>query len=98
MKYAEQQRALEKAESLRKDNWSDATKKIPDLVNAFAMLKATELLAQQQFRNTKDQKNVVDLARETLAKSIAQNKIIPPVLIKERVQSVEQKRENMLER
>ena len=73
----------EKALSFERDKPEVATKKYPDLVNAFATLRAADVLAQERFANPNDQQKFVAMTRETLTRNLEQNKPIPTVTVKE---------------
>jgi len=82
-----------KAEAFRNRDPQDAVKDHPDLVNAYAIIRAAELVAAQKFKSTEDQQRFVGMARESLAKQIEQNREIPQVRMKERQQPLQQRRE-----
>lgn len=72
-----------KALSFERDKPEDAAKKYPDLVNAFAALRAADVLAQERFANPNDQQKFVAMTREALTRNLEQNKPIPAVTVKE---------------
>ncbi len=82
-----------KADAFRNQDPKEAVKQHPELVNAYAIVKAAELVAKDKFKTTEDQQRFVGMAKESLAKQIEQNKAIPEVTIKNRQQATEQKRE-----
>lgn len=82
-----------KADAFRNQDPKEAVKQHPELVNAYAIVKAAELVAKDKFKTTEDQQRFVGMAKESLAKQIEQNKAIPEVTIKDRQQATEQKRE-----
>jgi putative DNA primase/helicase len=82
-----------KAEAFRTQDPKVAVKEHPDLVNAYAIVRAAEITAKQNFKTVDDQSRFVGLAKETIAKKIEENQAIPKVSIKERQQVKIQNRE-----
>ncbi len=81
-----------KANDFRTLKAEDAVKKHPDLVNAYAVVKAAELVAKQKFAAEPDQAKFTSMMKETVAQRIEQNKPLPEVKVKEPEQA--QRRES----
>lgn len=83
-----------KAEAFRNQDPKEVVKAHPDLVNAYAVMRAGEIVAAQKFQAPDDQKKFVEMMKESVAKSIEQNRAMPEVRIREtQQQAAQQKRE-----
>lgn len=82
-----------KADAFRHQDPKEAVKEHPDLVNAYAVVRAAQLVAEQKFNSAEDRERFVGMARESLAKQIEQNREIPQVRVKDREQAAQQRRE-----
>ena len=60
----------------------DAIKKHPDLINAYGVVKASELVAKDNFIQTAEQKKFIGVMKETVAQRIEKGKEIPQLKIK----------------
>jgi hypothetical protein len=87
-----------KADALRHQEPKEAVKAHPDLVNAYAIMRAAELMAQAKFNNQADRERFMGMAKESLAQKLERNVPLPNVGIREQRQAVEQKREMTHER
>lgn len=72
-----------KAISFANDKPDEAVRKHPDLTNAFAALRAADVLAQERFDNPLARQKFVALTRDALTRNLEQNKSVPAVTIKE---------------
>lgn len=82
-----------KADALRTQEPKEAVKNHPDLVNAYSVIKAAEILAKNKFETTQDQHKFVSMTKESLAKHIEITQSVPKVTLKDTEQAKEQTRE-----
>ncbi len=71
-----------KAEAFRTQDPKDAVKQHPELVGAYAVMRAAQELAADRFASRKDQERFMSLTRETLAKQMVQRQAIPEVRVR----------------
>lgn len=69
----------EKADALRSGDRSAAVKRFPELINAFALVKAAELLAEKRIQNPEGKEAFVSSVKESLASQVERGEKIPEV-------------------
>lgn len=84
-----------KAEAFRSDDEKKAVREHPELVHAYAMVRAAELVADKKWGNhdQDSQRRFVEMTKETIATNMVRNQTIPEVAVKDRQQQMEQRRE-----
>lgn len=81
--------AKEKADALRTGDPSATLKRFPDLINAYALLKAAELLADKKIQNAEGKTAFVSSVKDTLANQVERGQAIPEVQYRDRTKQVE---------
>jgi putative DNA primase/helicase len=71
-----------KADALRNESAKEAVRKHPELVSAYAMVRAAELVAEKNFPAKTDQEKFVSQTKETLARRIEKGNPLPDVKVK----------------
>lgn len=71
-----------KADSFRSEEPKQAIMAHPDLVGAYAILRAAEVVAEQNFQSREDRERFMTLAKETLARKMAERQGGPAVRIR----------------
>ncbi|MBZ2207140.1 LPD7 domain-containing protein [Massilia soli] len=79
-----------KADSFRSEEPRQAMKAHPDLVGAYAILRAAQVVADQNFQSREDRERFMTLAKETLARQMAERQGVPAVRIREQASEVRQ--------
>lgn len=84
-----------KAEAFRSDDEKKAVREHPELVHAYAMVRAAELVADKKWGNhdQDSQRRFVEMTKDTIATNMVRDQTIPEVAVKDRQQQVEQRRE-----
>ena len=72
-----------KADSFRSEEPKQAIKAHPDLVGAYAILRAAQVVADQNFQSREDRERFMTLAKETLARQMAERQGVPAVRVRE---------------
>lgn len=72
-----------KADSFRSEEPKQAIKAHPDLVGAYAILRAAQVVADQNFQSREDRERFMALAKETVARQMAERQGVPAVRIRE---------------
>lgn len=79
----------QKAKDFLRMQQSDAVKKHPDLINAYGVVKAAEVVAKDKFVQPGEQQKFVGAMKESLAQRIEQGQNIPQVNIREQQREIE---------
>lgn len=74
---------VKKANDFRTMKPEEAIQKHPDLINAYGVVKAAEVVAKERFAQQAEQQKFVGTMRENVAKHLEQGHTIPAVKIKE---------------